>query len=148
MTRIRSRALAAVAIGCAAACATPGHAVANARYPYTLVDPGTFGGPSSFVDLPGVPITGDGTVIGTADTTTPDPDFPSDDFHDGYVQHPFVWHDGRLSDLGALPPAADHNSEIYGLNDHGSEPACRRPVSSTRCSTSRRRTPRCSYTAG
>jgi probable HAF family extracellular repeat protein len=121
MTRISSRALLTLAIGCIAACAAHGQAMAKsgAAYPYTLIDPGTFGGPGSFLDLPGVPITSDGTVIGTADTTTPDPDFPSDDFHDGYVQHAFAWRDGRLIDLGAPPPGADNNSEIYDLNDNG-----------------------------
>lgn len=121
MTRIRSRALIAVAICCLAAFAAPRQAVARsgAAYPYTLIDPGTFGGPSSFLDLPGVPISSDGTVIGTADTTTPDPDFPSDDFHDGYVQHAFAWRDGRLTDLGALPPGAGNNSDVYDLNGDG-----------------------------
>jgi hypothetical protein len=121
MTRVSSRVLVTFAAGCVLAVAAPGHAVAKsgAAYPYTLVDPGTFGGPSSFVDLPGVPITRDGTVLGTADTATSDPDFPSDPFHDGYVQHPFIWRAGRLTDLGALPPAAADNSEIYGRNSHG-----------------------------
>src|SRR5215813_4316128 len=79
---------------------------AQARaYPYRLVDPGTFGGPGSFVVLPGLPITSNGTVLGTADTTTPDPDLPVTDcggFCDGYVQHAFAWRSGRLADLGAL----------------------------------------------
>src|SRR3954470_10830174 len=37
-------------------------------YPYTLVDPGTFGGPQSFLNLPAVPLTPHGTLLGTADT--------------------------------------------------------------------------------
>src|SRR5262245_13391117 len=91
----------------------------SAAYPYMLVDPGTFGGPSSYVVLPGVPITSDGSVLGTADTATRDPDLPSDPFHDGYVQHAFAWRDGRLTDLGALPPGADNNTGAYELNGHG-----------------------------
>ena len=64
-------------------------AAANARYPYTLIEPGTFGGPGSFLDEPGVSITSNGTVLGTADTTTPDPDLSPSGFTDGYVQHAF-----------------------------------------------------------
>jgi hypothetical protein len=39
-------------------------AQARTQYPYRLIDLGTFGGPSSFLDMPGVPITGNGTVLG------------------------------------------------------------------------------------
>ena len=41
--------------------AAPAHA--RTQYPYKLIDLGTFGGPSSFLDLPGVPITSNGTVL-------------------------------------------------------------------------------------
>jgi probable HAF family extracellular repeat protein len=88
-------------------------------YPYTLIDPGTFGGPSSYLDLPGVPITPNGAVLGTADTTTPDPDLPAGGFSDVYVQHAFAWTNGHLADLGALAPAATNNSQIYELNGNG-----------------------------
>ena len=44
---------------------------------YTLTDVGTFGGPQDFLNLPGEPLTRQGGVIGTADTTTPDEDFPN-----------------------------------------------------------------------
>jgi probable HAF family extracellular repeat protein len=110
--------LAPAAAAGAPAYAGTGWAAHAERFPYTLVDPGTLGGPSSYVALPGVPITRDGTVLGAADTTTPDSDVPSDDYHDGYVQHAFTWRDGRLTDLGALPRAADDNSAIFGLNAH------------------------------
>jgi hypothetical protein len=42
----------------------------RAQYPYTLIDPGKFGGPSSFLDLPGVPLTNQGVLLGAADTAT------------------------------------------------------------------------------
>lgn len=116
MTRNARRALIAVALACAVAAPVAAHAQS---YPYTLVDPGTFGGPGSFLDLPGVPITSNGTVLGTADTTTPDPDLPASGFSDGYVQHAFEWTNGHLVDLGALAPAATNNSQIYGLNGSG-----------------------------
>jgi probable HAF family extracellular repeat protein len=91
------------------------------HYPYRLVDPGTFGGPSSYLDLPGVPITSNGTVLGTADTTVRDRDLPISacaPFCDGYVQHALAWRDGRLVDLGGLAPSAHNNSAIYELNRH------------------------------
>ena len=103
------------------ALAVAGPAHASARYPYTLVDPGTFGGPSSFLDLPGVPLTSNGTLIGTADTSTADSDFPNcpppGGCYDPFVQHAFAWKDGRLTDLGALP--GENDSAIYDLNGHG-----------------------------
>lgn len=104
------------------ALALAGPANANsARYPYTLVDPGTFGGPSSFLDLPGVPLTSNGTLIGTADTSTTDSDFPNcpppGGCSDPFIQHAFAWKHGRLTDLGALP--GENDSNIYDLNGHG-----------------------------
>jgi probable HAF family extracellular repeat protein len=118
--RKRLAALIAAAIVPALTFTVPAHA--RTQYPYRLVDPGTFGGPGSFLDLPGLPITSNGTVLGTADTTTLDPDLPTQfcaPFCDGYVQHAFAWRSGRLADLGALAPAADNNSAIYDLNGNG-----------------------------
>src|SRR5215831_5241080 len=122
-TRIMSKRLAvliAAAILPALTFAIPARAQAK-QYPYRLVDPGTFGGPGSFLTLPGS-ITRNGTVIGTADTITPDPDLPVSHcapFCDGYVQHAFAWRSGRLVDLGALAPAAHNSSAIYQLNGNG-----------------------------
>src|SRR5262252_4516122 len=82
--------------------AVPAHA--RARYPYTLIDLGTFGGPSSFLDLPGVPITSTGTVLGAADTPVLDKDWPNCfACYDRFIQHALTWHNGRRIDLGALP---------------------------------------------
>jgi probable HAF family extracellular repeat protein len=93
-------------------------AQARARYPYTLIDLGTFGGPSSYLDLPGVPITSDGTVLGQADTPVLDKDWPNCfGCSDRFIQHAFAWHDGRLADLGALP--GNNSSGIQELNGHG-----------------------------
>jgi len=99
----RLAALIAAAIVPALTFAVPAHA--RTQYPYRLVDPGTFGGPGSFLGLPGA-ITSNGTVLGTADTTTPDPDLPTSNcapYCDGYVQHAFAWRSGRLVDLGHWP---------------------------------------------
>jgi probable HAF family extracellular repeat protein len=93
-----------------------------AQQPYTLVDPGTFGGPNSFFDLPATPVTNQGTLLGQADTSTLDSDFPNcfgcgGDGSDPYVQHAFAWENGQLVDPGALP--GENSSGIFELNDHG-----------------------------
>ena len=104
----------------AVAVAGPAYA-SGARYPYTLVDPGTFGGPASFFDGPGVPLTSQGTLVGAADTSTADSDYPNcappGGCYDPYVQHAFAWSNGRLTDLGALP--GENSSAIYELNNYG-----------------------------
>jgi probable HAF family extracellular repeat protein len=96
-------------------------AQASARYPYTLIDPGTFGGPNSFFDGPGVPIAGNGTLVGAADTTTLDSDYPHcappGGCFDPHIQHGFAYSNGRLTDLGALP--GQNVSAIYELNSNG-----------------------------
>jgi probable HAF family extracellular repeat protein len=76
---------------------------------YKLIDMGTFGGPSSFVNalLDGAffstakVIAKNRVVGGWADTAAPDP-FPASCFFDCFVSHAFRWHDGSLSDLGTL----------------------------------------------
>jgi probable HAF family extracellular repeat protein len=89
-------------------------------YPYTLIDPGTFGGPSSFLDEPGIPLTGDGTLLGSADTATVDSGYLppcGSGFCDGFQQHAFAWRDGTLTDLGVLPGTT--GSSIDQINGHG-----------------------------
>jgi probable HAF family extracellular repeat protein len=91
-------------------------------YPYTLVDPGMLGGSQSFANLPAVPVTANGTVLGTADTSTPDSDFPNFNpfmvgFPDPYVAHAFAWRDGQLRDLGALP--GNNSSSVFEVNGAG-----------------------------
>jgi hypothetical protein len=113
------RGLLAGAMVCALAGATP--ALAGAQYPYTLIDPGTFGGPSSYLDQPGVPLTSNGTLIGQGDTSTADSDFPNcappGGCEDPFIQHALAWRDGRVIDLGALP--GQNNSAIFDLNGEG-----------------------------
>ena len=96
-------------------------AQARTQYPYTLIDLGTFGGPSSFLDEPDIPLTSQGVVLGAADTATVDtdsPNCPTAGYCDGYNQHAFAWRDGRLTDLGALP-GKQNSSGIYELNSYG-----------------------------
>ena len=113
----RLAALIAAAILSALTFAVP--AQARAQYPYTLIDPGTFGGPSSFLDAPGVELTDQGILLGTADTPTPNSAYDScpSNFCDGYEQHAFAWRDGRLIDLGTL--RGRNGSAVYELNDYG-----------------------------
>src|SRR5215469_11266107 len=93
-----------------------------ASYPYRLVDPGTFGGPQSFLNLPAVPLTAQGGLLGTADTAIPDADYPNFNpfmvgFPDPYLVHSFEWKDGHLTDLGALP--GNNSSAVFEVNGNG-----------------------------
>ena len=104
----------------AAAVAAPARAASH--YPYRLVGPGTFGGPQSFLNLPAVPLTSSGALLGTADTTTRDADYPKCNpfmvgFPDRYLTHAFEWHGGRLRDLGALP--GNNSSAVFEVNGSG-----------------------------
>jgi probable HAF family extracellular repeat protein len=106
----------AVALDVAPAGAKP------APHPYTFVDPGTFGGPQSYLNLPGYPITTKGALIGTADTTVADGDFPNVNpfmvnFPDGFTAHAFSYRDGQLTDLGALP--GNNSSAVFQINGNG-----------------------------
>jgi len=90
-----------------------------ASYPYRLVDPGTFGGPQSFLNLPAVPLTTKGGLLGTADTAIPDADYPNFNpfmvgFPDPYLVHSFEWTAGHLTDLGALP--GNNSSAVFEVN--------------------------------
>jgi probable HAF family extracellular repeat protein len=111
----------AIAVAAVVAAAGSDRATAVKRYPYTLVDTGTFGGPSSFLDGPAVPISSQGTLLGAADTATLDVDWqhcpPPGGCSDRYVQHAVAWHDGRLADLGALP--GQKSSAIFEQNSSG-----------------------------
>jgi probable HAF family extracellular repeat protein len=112
-----------VVLGTAAGAAgAGGPAQAASRYPYTLVDPGTFGGPQNFLNLPAVPLTPNGALLGTADTTIPDADYPNFNpfmvgFPNPVLDHAFVWRNGHLRDLGALP--GNNSSAVFELNGSG-----------------------------
>jgi probable HAF family extracellular repeat protein len=97
-------------------------AQAGARYSYTLTDAGTLGGPQSFINLPGFPITRQGAVLGTADTKVADSDYPNFNpfivgVADPYTAHAFKWQDGKRTDLGALP--GNNSSAVFQINGSG-----------------------------
>jgi len=73
---------------------------------YQLIDIGTFGGPNSNFVTQGVGaqvLNNRGTVTGSADTSTPDPNAPNCLSPDCFISHAFKWQNGSLSDSGALP---------------------------------------------
>jgi probable HAF family extracellular repeat protein len=105
----------------AAAAAVPAR-VAASQHPYRLVDPGTFGGPQSFLDMPAVPLTKQGGLLGTAETSIPDADYPNFNpfmvgFPDRHLVHAFEWADGHLRDLGAL--RGNNSSAVFEVNGSG-----------------------------
>src|SRR6516165_2227830 len=104
-----------------AAAAVPAQAAAS-QHPYRLVNPGTFGGPQSYLDLPAVPLTSNGALLGSAETATHDADYPKCNpfmvgFPDRYLTHAFAWSGGRLHDLGALP--GNNSSAVFEVNGSG-----------------------------
>jgi probable HAF family extracellular repeat protein len=85
---------------------------------YKLVDMGTLGGPASYYSGQGEGaqvINDRGIFAGYADTTTPDPFAPNCFNPDCVVSHTFLWHDGLVTDLGAI---AD-SSGFTTINDRG-----------------------------
>jgi probable HAF family extracellular repeat protein len=88
--------------------------VGKSHHRYKLVDLGTFGGPSSYLEIdngengaPNQVVNSQGTAAGWGDTSTPDPYAP-DCFNpyvseDCFLPHAFQWQKGVLTDLGVLP---------------------------------------------
>ena len=77
---------------------------------YQFIDLGTFGGPQSRNDGIEPALTNGGTVIGMADTSTPEPFYPNFNplilpggASDPYIFRAFQWQDGQLVHLGSLP---------------------------------------------
>lgn len=87
---------------------------------YQLVDVGTFGGPQSYLNLPGIPAPGvlnnRGQIAGTADTSAIDPlclNHPPD----CYASHGFIWKNSAKTDLGILPGGT--NSQVNWISANG-----------------------------
>src|SRR5579864_6081316 len=77
---------------------------------YQFIDLGTFGGPTSRNDGIYPPLNNEGTVIGMADTTTPDPFYPNFNplilpggASDPYIMRAFESNNGQLGALDSLP---------------------------------------------
>jgi probable HAF family extracellular repeat protein len=86
------------------------------RPSYVFVDPGTFGGPLNFLNWPGIPVTDNGVLVGAADTTIVDTDYPEFS-SDPVLAQAFAWRDGRLTNLGALP--GNNSSGVFAMNNRG-----------------------------
>jgi probable HAF family extracellular repeat protein len=102
---------------------------------YKLIDIGTFGGPQSYfndLNLTDVFNYGtafyafaqilnvQGTLVGFADTRTPDPYSANPEFCyvlDCFITHAYAWRNGARSDLGTLPGGA--SSAAFWINSHG-----------------------------
>ena len=88
---------------------------------YKLIDLGTLGGPISYGSANGDGgrlLNSLGVVSSYADTPEPDPFAPEFCFDaDCLLAHAFRWHDGIMTDLGALAPG--FNSLAAGVNDIG-----------------------------
>ena len=90
------------------------------HHTYKVIDLGTLGGPGSVVATLEHILTNQGAVAGGADTPDPNPNpgcFSSIFIPDCSVQHAIRWHNGVLTDLGALPGGT--NSFAFGINEDG-----------------------------
>ena len=78
---------------------------------YQLIDLGTLGGAQSTSGVGARALNNRGTLVGCADTSTPDPNYPN--FNpilspfgaDPFIFHTFEFKDGSVTDMGALPDA-------------------------------------------
>jgi probable HAF family extracellular repeat protein len=96
---------------------------AHEHHHYQLIDVGTLGGAQSIEKA----LNDQGTLVGCADTSTPDPNYPNlNPFltdspfpfgADPFVFHTFEFKNGSLSDMGALPGTNSSCGEF--LTDRG-----------------------------
>jgi len=78
---------------------------------YQLIDLGTFGGPNSAETQEFPYINDRGTVVGFADTATPD------DTDEGFAYHAFRWRNGVMTDLGTLRGGMNSVANVVNNND-------------------------------
>jgi probable HAF family extracellular repeat protein len=102
----------------------------NQTHHYIFIDLGRLGGPNSYVYgadysvTPGAhPLNKRGILVGQADTSVSDPNYPNLNPYVGqfapnpYIQHAFRWRNGTLTDLGTLPGL--NASSVSGVNMMG-----------------------------
>jgi probable HAF family extracellular repeat protein len=88
------------------------------HHTYRLIDVGTLGGPQSSFAVPAsVTVNSGGIGTAIADTSIPDPYSPICLFISCFVAHAAEWHNGTLTDLGALPGV--NSSFPFWINDLG-----------------------------
>src|SRR5262249_20228946 len=100
--------------------ATPDSSTHHRHHHYKFIDIGTLGGPHSYFSGDGSSvrvIAGRGTIAGWGDTTLADRYGPPCFAVDCHLAHPFRWHNGQKTDLGALQGM--NNSEITEMNGQG-----------------------------
>lgn len=97
---------------------------------YKLIDIGTLGGPQSAVIEFTHTLTNRGALVGTAETSTPDPNYPNFTPFvgfgdpDPFLQHGFLWQNRELTDLGALinssgASAVNARGVTVGVSENG-----------------------------
>jgi probable HAF family extracellular repeat protein len=84
---------------------------------YILKDLGTLGGPASGLSFFAKVLNNRGTVVGDADTSTPDPFAPNCLGPNCFVSHGFKWERGIRTDLGTLPGGS--SSDVNYINELG-----------------------------
>jgi uncharacterized membrane protein len=103
--------------------AIPVRLAAQEHHRYKLIDMGTLGGQQSYTyGEDAQSLNTGGAVVGQADTSVLDPNYPNvsplvELFPDPFIQHAFKWQSGHRVDLGALPGL--NSSGADWVNDQG-----------------------------
>src|SRR5690242_1234316 len=84
---------------------------------YQLIDMGTFGGPPSYIISDTQVLTSPGTLVGLADTSTPESQQYCFSPGDGFASHAFRWQDGMVTDLGTL--SGGSSSQALWITSNG-----------------------------